>query len=131
MSSRRHARHGKESIRIFFGGKMNIRTYAFLVAGSLLLAAIANAADVATAGKPLYVGTGINGEGLYVSIDQRLNSPCKSTNVFMATNAPQYKETFSMVLLALSEGKAITLYYDNVICTGGGNPVLLAVSVGP
>jgi hypothetical protein len=122
---------GRSRFEFSSGEKMNFQTYAFLVAGSLLLAAIANATDVATAGKPLYVGTGISGEGLYVSIDQRLNSPCKSTNVFMATNAPQYKETFSMLLLALSEGKAITLYYDNVICTGGGNPVLLAVSVGP
>jgi hypothetical protein len=106
--------------------------YSFLGILSCALSGIAAASPTSTSGILNYVGTGLAGEGLYVGINQSLSSGCAGPYVFIATSAPQYKETVSTVLLASAQGKTITLYYDNAAaCTSNGSIVLMAVSIGP
>lgn len=111
---------------------MNKIKPTILAISCCLMTSIVSANTVSTAGVLNYVGTGIAGEGLYIGINQALSTSCTSPYVFMATSAPQYKETVSTVLLASAQGKTITLYYDNAAaCTSNGNAVLEAVSIGP
>lgn len=110
---------------------MNIRMAGFLFSALSIFSHTSNAALIGTTGKITRVQTGPNGEGVYVSIDQALTTSCsQKAYVFMATTAVQYKETYSTVLLAMTQGKPITLYYDNAAACGSASAaVLLAVAV--
>ena len=115
---------------------MQCRRIGLCLLGISLIAGTANATEMQTTGKLTYVGTGVSGEGLYVIINVALGGGCTGGGLgqgaaFMATSAPQYKETFSTMLLALAQGKAITLTYASGNCASSKVQIMDAVSVGP
>jgi hypothetical protein len=92
----------------------------------------------ATNGTLARISTGEGGEGLYLNINT-LNSACAtpvyvngvqtSPYYFIATNAPQYKETLAMALTAWGLGIPINIIYQTT-CNGGNLLTLLAVTYG-
>ncbi len=85
----------------------------------------------ATRGKITRIGTGWVAEGLYLTLDvvmQDAKGACNAANsAFMERDAPQYRETVSIALLALAQARPITVYYDD--SCWGGSVKLAAVSV--
>lgn len=99
---------------------------------TLGIAVNAHAAIVSTKGSITYFGTGWGGEGLYLTINQTLTSPCpnNSTNkLFMGTDALQYMETVAIVMQAYALQKPITVWYQNNSCPSNNLPALVAVNM--
>ena len=90
----------------------------------------ANAAIVGVTGNITRIGTGWNGDGLYLSINQSITTSCPgSYMIFMPVSAPQYRETVSIALSAQAQNKPITIYYDNATCPRGDIPTFIAVGL--
>ena len=93
----------------------------------LLLMGGANAGPpwYSTTGKLIRVGTGLQAEGLYLTLDvATTNNTCKSKQFLLFEHTqPQYQETVSIVLLALAQARPIDVYYDG---TCWGDAVKLA-----
>ena len=95
----------------------------------LVAASLAGPPWFATTGKLTRVGTGWGSEGLYLTLDvDTIHNSCVAKNsLFMELDHPQYRETVSIALLTLAQGRPLDVYYDG---TCWGNSVkLFAVSI--
>jgi hypothetical protein len=74
-----------------------------------------------TVGKVTRVGTGLSGEGLYVTLDVKMQNAlggCKDADTaFLPTTAIQYRETNAIVLLSIAQARPLTVFYDDT-CHG-------------
>ncbi len=68
----------------------------------------------ATTGKLIRIGTGLQAEGLYLTLDvATTNNLCKNKQFLLFERTqPQYRETWSVALLAFSQARPIDVYYD-------------------
>src|SRR5262249_52267374 len=78
-----------------------------------------------TTGKLIRVGTGLQAEGLYLTLDvATTNNTCKNKQFLLFERTqPQYRETWSVALLAFAQARPIDVYYDG---TCWGDAVKLA-----
>jgi hypothetical protein len=94
------------------------RRVHFLGRGFLLLSLIgggkAGPPWYTTTGKLTRVGTGLQAEGLYLTLDVATdNNTCKNKQFLLFERTqPQYRETVSIVLLALAQARPIDVYHD-------------------
>lgn len=88
-------------------------------------------AESQTSGMLLRIGTGVAGEGLYLTIDQPTTPVCSSGMLFMPTSAPQYKETYATAVVAFSLGKPIVVSYSPNCIQNGTLIGIDAISIGP
>jgi hypothetical protein len=101
---------------------------AALAIGGAMLATTAYA-ESAVIGHLTRIGTGVGGEGLYLTLDQPTSPACSSGMLFMPTSAAQYKETYATALAAFFQGIPITVYYSPTC--NGANIWFDAVSISP
>jgi hypothetical protein len=73
-----------------------------------------------TVGKITRIGTGLVGEGLYLTMDVPTHDNNCNTNdmLFMERANIQYQETLSIALLTLAQGRPVDVFYDGT-CNGG------------
>lgn len=88
-----------------------------------------------TVGKIIRIGTGLVGEGLYVTLDtptHDTNTACNQSNMlFMERASTQYQETLSIVLTALAQARPIDVFYDGTCHGGAVNLFAVAVRTNP
>jgi hypothetical protein len=98
----------------------------------LCLASVADATTVTVTGDITRIGTGVGGEGLYVTIGGLTSGDapfCSAGFLFMPTTAAQYKDTVAIVIAVRAQGAPITVYYDNQNCSSGNPAAFNLISV--
>ena len=102
--------------------------------GALLLVGVAGIGEAGppwftTTGKLTRIGTGLAGEGFYLTLDiLTTNNNCKfKQSLLLTTGHPQYQDIVSTVLVAFSQARPIDVYHDGTCW--GDNVKLFAVSV--
>jgi hypothetical protein len=83
------------------------------LAGSIDGAAAQTRQHFETTGKLLRVGTGLEADGLFLTLDvNTTNNTCTNkSGLFMDRANPQYRETVSIALLSLAQARPIDVYY--------------------
>ena len=86
-----------------------------------------------TTGKITRIGTGLTGEGLYLTLDApTTNNGCNVKNMlFMERANKQYQETMSIALLALAQARPIDVFYDGTCHNDDVNLFAVAIRVNP
>ncbi len=106
-------------------------SFGRLVAATILAVAFSTSATaqtpVGTTGMITSIESGWGGEGIYIVLSPAPSPVCNG-KLFMPTSAIQYKENLALAMLALSQGIAITIYY-NTACDSNGNVALVSLSV--
>ena len=72
-----------------------------------------------TVAKLTRIGTGLSGEGLYLTVDAPTHdNPCNTKNMlFMDRANKQYQETLSIALLTFAQAWPVDVFYDGT-CFG-------------
>jgi hypothetical protein len=113
----------------------NMKTSIKVFLATIVLAFTFNSSSQAgppwfeTTAKIKRLGTGLNGEGLYVQLDVLTNNnTCNhKDSLLLTTGHQQFQETVSILLLAFSQSRPIDVFYDG--SCWGDNVQLFAAAI--
>jgi hypothetical protein len=109
----------------------NKLSFSRLAAAAILTVAFSTSATaqtpVGTTGMITSIGSGWGGEGIYITLSPTPSPVCNG-KLFMPTSAIQYKENLALVMMALSQGLTVTIYY-NTTCNSNGDEAFVSLVV--